>query len=494
MLVAVLSFLGRTRCKEVYGDYFDIMEPHFDRALVNTWAYMQEKSDVTRCRFLCAYKFAASMIMDMPAVEEIESTVADQKPIDVGMLRRVLQTRLGRVLYADEAKNLEFTSYVDQVKSRLDTVVHVSYSPEEVKGSLDVLRHLANNLMKNSTSAFDKKAHNFKFLLEDVQVDITNANDVWAFAYAAMNMEIALNSESLPRLPWESVCFGKDERIEGIPSTVKVPEAALVAHLNVRHAAAELLGPGRKTLNQMKHVMLHHRAALLMLDRTWVVVDTWLQTQAQTVLETQIKSKVLAALPMGTPTQTDMESSLAALQAILAGPQAHAAGTDFARDIDGVVVVLTNLLDGIAPKVKHIHQYGGFQNSCLQLMSNWCIASYVKGAGKSGATKETMYGNAAMKHYVSTMETELQNGLGKVLNDFSVFRRFGWLLDKKDTAKVDSWIAKATAAHHKGALSGVQHVLKDGEVTDKAGGELGDAIGLKKHRETYCLISCCFDE
>ena len=122
----------------------------------------------------------------------------------------------------------------------LSDLLGSSFHSDEVQSFKTIMVREAEHLTKSGVKPYEHKESAFKFLQEMASCSVTSLHDDWEFGSMALAKTTASSQDKLPRLPWDTVCFGKSDVIPDVSRAIEIPQELIEMNSLARSSALKL--------------------------------------------------------------------------------------------------------------------------------------------------------------------------------------------------------------------------------------------------------------
>ena len=435
-----------------FVDYWKVVRQVMEVVAEGMW--LDEKK-LGRRQFVMAHLDRLSLFMPQNCILSVEKALHEKCDPLASDLRQLLQTRIGAALYQDQSMRLTWLSYLDSVKKGIATLQHNDFSLEEHDSFVKVMKRELVAVINGGGRSFDKKKIAVGFLtVNRMQMETTNINDIWTFQLEALMKGIAVNRNWVPRLPYEKLLWGED-LIEGLPQATNVPAKLLRKFVVVRNSALELLGDGQLTLAEMKAKLTTKEAkkTLTKQNRSWYLEDKFLMDHAEALLTEKVHTAVLQGFKdVKADGQIPYTEALQAIALAKASPQVGALPMTVTKALNAARDFVEELRKGKAPTLDDLKNASPFHMKVVKAAECWCVHTDAKGAGGGSSPATRLCGRAAIEAKYALVDGVCEAQREVHMPDVKEIRRFIWLLNNEQTARVNAWVDQGVKVYRMKAL------------------------------------------
>lgn len=444
--MAVMKYFARTGQHLVQADYWEIIKPQFDLALRWTWEELSAQG-VRQALFLVSFGGCLQLFMDPDALDAVINCKESWVDVPQQLKHLIQSSGIGASLFNHAWLHVARELFKVDVGRGLADLDHVDFATDAVAGFRLAMETRAMELVKLGHSMFEKAISKMTFMGCEMQVAIHTPHDEFEYRLMAHIKSCIVNSGLVEMLPWESLLFERGS-IAGVPQHANVPPALYAALATAREVARDFVGAAPMPLGDMIRVMTSKAKHLVNLDRSFALDLHFLTEHAEHMLNSNIRSSVMGALPSVDVRKT-VQQALQDVQNLKISRQLASAGPVVRGEVDAVAGLLTNLAAHVGPKAKDVAAFSEF----FSLILKRCEAFYetigeptrpkVDGLLRFAAVdSKTLVGREALKYDFAAVARKFEEGSVVSLGDLRGFRTFTWMLDDPQAAQVQKWITQ----------------------------------------------------
>ena len=458
---ALLQYCASNKVHEKYPNLWGAVRAHFEVLIKNAWL---DNVAIGRDLFVEANLATISMFVDGEKVKNVEQAIATKKDLPLTDLRELMTSTLGSALYQDHGVKLQWLQYIEKIGKGINTLFHNDFDMQEVKNFEGLMAREAKILSTSGHTMCDKKTQSCSFLsVAQMEVPSCNANDSWKNLLSATKKGLAFNALAVPRLQFEVLIYGKEDKIPGIADGMQIPVAFLTDTIFCRKAAALILGETPLTIKDQIKTLKPHFAELRKMDYCWHFEWNFLVHYAEKLLEKGAIEKIVQSFPkVSQDPQAEMQAVLDCIDVVKASPQVHALPLTFTKQLTSIYGLMRNLMAAVAPESKDVDKMGEWQLSVLKASDVWCSFKVDKDSDVVGAPKKgsMIYGKPALLEKFRVIKEACDRGEVKSLKEIEDLRRFNWMLTAEQQQLVTTWVAAGVRVHRASATA---YAIKDGD-------------------------------
>ena len=436
ILEAVIKYIARTKAHEAFPDYWEIVRDHFDNLLARVWT-KAVADGVPRLNFLRAHRATLALYIDIDKATAIEGSIRDGEDPIPAQLKAMLTSVVGSVLFAPEALKNDFKLFIDDIDKRIYDLEYHDFDSDELISFRRIMMASAEHMDDDLVKQIDKKVNKVQFLSSTVGCAISNLNDEWSWRLEARYKTIAISNSQVARLPWETLLWG-DGPIQGVPTTVIIPEALLYEIQNCREVAVKVLGNSWQSVATMKTIVAKHGDSWTKLAKSFWMEIAFLEECMDERLAEHLKTELMALIP-DFGVKRDINKCVVACKKLSHGDAVQAAGSVLGRELQGVVNLLQDCTEGHSPSAIDVSRMSSFSILFLKKCENFCTCdAYVPAeAGSMTMKRVELQGKEAIgARFDRCFKAEAG---AKDPQDIKEFRMFKWMLSSEQQEKVDVW-------------------------------------------------------
>jgi hypothetical protein len=298
--------------RETFGDAWVEMKDHFDVFVGEHFNYMANKGFELE-DWLAKFSSALIMLVGSEDCAHLKSSVDTKTDPDVKILQRAMSScDAVQIIFAEQVQNLQFVIYETMVKKKLKDLEHTNFIPTEVQSFRDIMMSETKHMREHKAVGFKKRDAMFSFLDVDfLKHEITEPNELWQKPFHAIVKTIAIHTQQVPLLPWESASFDECP-MANVPSTIKFDDSLLTEYKLVRKATMKILGPdaGSMTFQEMYDKVAPKAKTLSEWESSFDLELSFLKTYAEPRARTLLKQRALECLPTESTPKTFPQASV----------------------------------------------------------------------------------------------------------------------------------------------------------------------------------------
>ena len=471
MEAIVLKKIAEDRLDAEYPELWEAIEDHMAGVAVRMW-----KNDASIGRSLWVEQNVTLVDMFVPGEHraKVEEALADKKDPELINIREVLSSSLGAELYAEQGLRYSWLLYVANINKGMKSLIDHSFDDLEVANFRTLMGQEVEKLKEAGAASFDTKNMKVDFCdKKDMVIEITDPNDQWYNTLEAAKKTIIISNKLAPRLPWEDLYIGDENKIEGIPETLTLPPKEVAAMVSFRKSVLKILSQECRsnTLDEWKRVVKKHKATFKRHCQSWGLEDVWLMSHVEAMLIAKVEGEALDTFPKEEPTANrDVEATIANLEKLKCSRVVLCVGQKLLKALNAVIGFLKKLQEGTVAFTAADHEgMSSFQKRAVAKSAAfvYCEIKEKQPARSKWHGRRFAYGQLALEYSFKQVEaTEAGDALRSLrsvyMRDLQVFK---WMLPLKQQSIIKAWIKAATAKHRSVMLGGAiedMQVEKDG--------------------------------
>lgn len=402
-----------------------------------------------RSFFIEEFRAELEMFIGADDVDEALKVSQGEKAFTFATLQRVLDTKIGSVLFADEGLKGQWLMYVEKSKATLADVIHLDLEEGCIADMTTVMKRTSAAMVAQGYARFEKKALPTSWCGWSFEQHETDIDDQWRLPLQLTVLACGLSQAQVTPFPWERHFMARNgNHMADYPSAVRDPSLACVgSHLKARKLALEILKQsGDDTYVEMVRTLEKHSDNLQRIDPRWSFHIDFAKHELPKLVRQVAESDVLALLPCEEnnfgPSLENKNEIVKAMRGVemqafmLACPTAQEA-------ISNGILVAKKIFDANPPLEREIASYSVFCRRVLVRCSNFLI---VEPSGKifgQNKKKRSLRGAEA----ASTWETIIMDVNPKKeelpLESLEEVRRFLWLFTADAQRKANEMTVEA---------------------------------------------------
>ena len=463
ILEHVLRFVARTKCDTAFPLVWQETKHFFDGLLVTQWQKMQSKG-TTRSQYLRAWREPLKMFMDMEYACAVIAAEDNSEALDENKVETLVASSLiGAELFCKESSRCEVKAYVQDVEKRLLELENQDFSQDEVEAFKTLCMAGANQLDDETWTVCVEDKVEVTMLCARLMLPQVNPNDQWSFRLEAKIRTLAISTNVLKILCWESWVFGDSAPLPSISEHTKIDPALIFDAQNAREFLENKLEGKCHSIDSVKKTVNGHVTELLKLDRSFFLEIAFLNDHYDDLVETRMRDHMLECLPRPNERRS-LAKAVIATRVLSTGPTTMAQRKSVQSDMVNAANCLLDISQGQSPSAVEVSS-----------MSHWLFHFHKRAEGFEHlmAEKETQF---SMPNKVSLFGCEamrfryhrcaaLPNG-HQSQEDMKEFKMFKWTLAPEEWKKVDEWQA-CQVLSAKDKIMNRQKALKDLEEKTK---------------------------
>jgi hypothetical protein len=446
---------------EQYPQYWQVCRPMLEDAVRYVWEELSA-TGIKREMFYKKYRGALEMIGDAGDLKAAIACGMHYQQASVEIARLVQRGGVFEAMFKAEWLQVSRHEFIKEIELALRHLADHNFVESEYEATVAKLRRMSDDLVTLGHASFDCMKTDIMFLGAVIKTDIQTIWDEWVFRLHAYTTGVALNTEVMEYLPWESLAC-TPRHINNVPSVCLLPQHFLDDLLPAREAVFDILGPEPGTINDMIRVVQGKRGRITQLTRAFQIDIDFLIYKAKLMGIDRVQRAVLDTLPDGTPDPT--QTITKALTAVAQTKHSTAVRTisgNIEEELSAVHDFIVNLSKSYAPKARAYDKPSNF----FKLVLAKCLNFYSREVPSTSALfqSETLYGLDALDSLYARGEELAAAGTNNDPEVFRPLRVYAWAFDAAKRNTIDDWI--------RSACTSVKHALKDGVSGEKQDGQL----------------------
>ena len=228
MLCALMKHIGKLKVNKAEPAWWSTCSADFDKILVRAWS-SGIFSNGGRGRFMVSHRQSLSLFLGQNALACCAKALSDdaEDAPDKDALHVLVESQKGKVLFKSEGAKLELQEFAAAGEHGLKECEYHHFAVAEVEAFYKDMARGVDRLVASGHRAFtSRKQLTVDFLQVRLEVQTTGLQDQWSIPFAARAKQIALNTGSLERLPWEVKLFGEKILLEIFRRRSRFPTAS----------------------------------------------------------------------------------------------------------------------------------------------------------------------------------------------------------------------------------------------------------------------------
>lgn len=292
----------RTNTHKKHPQAWEVMKDHFDGHLNEHYTYMANRH-VEPIEFIQKYIHILRLFIDPADLDQVADAISKKSdpPINV-MLRVCSSCTVARNLFAAQATKMDLAMFAHNARVRVRDLEHLNFQLDEVRNFENIMVSESKQLHQTGHVTFDRKEISVSFLGASVKLQVCDPTEIWQLELQSSIKTIAVHTEQVPRLPWESLLLAA-KPLEGVATTITLPPELLTDASLARKSFLRMMHPGTATFSDMRGAASTNQKTLMELDKTFGLETAYLIDVAEQQANVLLKDKVLALLPTGSKDQ-----------------------------------------------------------------------------------------------------------------------------------------------------------------------------------------------
>ena len=146
--------------------------------------------------------------MDVDKALAIDNAVQSKKEPSTSLVSSIVQSTVGSELFQPEAVKAEFKMFLATIDEKVHDLEYHEYEESEVAAFKACMSKHSEHMTEDYKD-YDEGTTTLKFLHANIQYSCTCLNDQWEWRMVARATSIGVSNGQLPRLPWETLLYGK---------------------------------------------------------------------------------------------------------------------------------------------------------------------------------------------------------------------------------------------------------------------------------------------
>jgi len=167
-----------------------------------------------------------ALLMNKDDITHCQNAIAKNTDPHPDVLRRVLRSSTGAVLYRPQALKLQWSTLLLEIRNRIKHLEYNSYEIRELKSFKTLMARECHRSEENVEFAkVENKAIDICYLDDKYEkTDIENINKAWNLPLASCVKTVGLNNGQFDYYPWERAIYGDKVCVPGVPTENPVPD------------------------------------------------------------------------------------------------------------------------------------------------------------------------------------------------------------------------------------------------------------------------------
>ena len=401
----------------------------------------------TRAGFLEDNMGLLSLFLAEDDLQESMALARGEKMFQFETIQRVLETRVGSTLFADEGAKVSWLKYISVGRQQLKDAIHSDLSEGAVDDMTLLMKRASGQMIQNGYARFDTKDLEVSWCGWDWTKKIRDIDDQWRLPLFLTALSSALIKGEAQPFPWESDFMRRNGGVmPKYPETLQNPDLRCIAsHLKARKHALRLLSESKLvTYGDMVALLEKHLENLERDDVKFEFHLDFAKSQLPLLCMKEGEKDVLKLLPREEnqygPKLENKEAIMASLVAVQRQGFLQRAPLAYDRVATSIVLV-KKVFDAQPPTARELASYSEFSLQVLAATANFLTVDGILVGAKCADMRQLRGKEAAL-----FWQEQLMDGEGPPkfeLERLEEVRRFMWMLTADAQMRLNSAVLEA---------------------------------------------------